>query len=256
MPGNLFKASVQSRGFRAGPFVKTPAVEIVELLALAGVDFICLDAEHAPFGRRELDLCLAAAKARSLTALVRTESATQAAILQALDGGAAGLLVPHVDSVEKARDIARWAHFGPSGRGFSGSVRAADFTSVPMKEVLRSGKESTLVIAQIEDAQALEQVEDIAAVDGIDGLFFGAADFGVSLGLDSSTGPEIDAALDRILAAASRVSKPVGAYAATSARMKELRDRGVSLVLVGSDQSLILSGGREIAAAARENSDR
>ena len=123
-----FMESLQAGGFQMGTFVKTPAPEFVEILALAGLDFVCLDLEHSPFGVREMDQCLGLARALDLPAIVRLCPPLDGMLQHALDGGAAGVLVPHVDSVEAAQQVARLARFGPGGSGYSGSTRSAGFT--------------------------------------------------------------------------------------------------------------------------------
>ena len=109
----------------AGTFMKTPAYELVEILAMSGLDFICLDAEHAPFDRGRLDACMAVARALKFPILVRVPDGSQAEILKALDSGATGVVVPHVATPEKAADVARWSRFGHGGRGYAGSHRWA-----------------------------------------------------------------------------------------------------------------------------------
>lgn len=244
-----FKEKAASGARLAGTFVKTPSSEVIEILALAEIDFICLDAEHSAFGRRELDWSLALARALQLSALVRLSHAAPQAALQVLDAGAAGIVVPHVRSAAEAAEIARWAHFGREGRGYAGSTRAGGFTTIPMPQVLARAAAETLVIAQIEDPSGLDEVEAIARVDGIDALFFGAADLAVGMGLTSSAAPQVQEALVRVLEAARSAGKPLAAYCADAGAVAGLFDRGVSMAFAGSDQSAVLAGGRAIAAA-------
>ncbi|OWJ76525.1 aldolase [Haematobacter missouriensis] len=251
-----FRARLRAGAFMAGTFIKTPASEIVEIMAQAGVDFICLDAEHSALGRRELDWCLALARALDLPTLVRLSHASPEAALQALDGGASGLLVPHVRSPALAADVARWARFGAGGRGYAGSTRHGDFTARPMADFLAAAGEEVSVIAQIEDPEALDQVEAIAATPGIDGVFFGAADLGVGLGLGRSSGAEIDRAFGRVASAAQASGRAFGAYGATPSALAGLRARGASLALIGSDQGMVLAGARALAAASDLQDER
>jgi len=251
-----FRARLRAGVPQAGTFVKTPSSEIIEIMALAGVDFICLDAEHSAFGRRELDWCLALARALDLPTLVRIAHASPETILQALDGGASGLIVPHVRSAAEAADVARWARFGGGGRGYAGSTRQGGFTARPMAELLAASGDEVSVIAQIEDPEALDMVEAIAATPGIDGVFFGAADLGVGLGLGKSTGPEIDVAFARVAAAAASAGRAFGAYGASPAALGGLQARGVTLSIIGSDQGMVLGGARALAAAAISQQER
>jgi 2-keto-3-deoxy-L-rhamnonate aldolase RhmA len=116
----------------AGTFLKTPSVEMIEILSQTGLDFLCIDAEHAPFDRARMDACLAVARALDFPILVRVPSAQPQDILQALDAGATGIVVPHVTDAETAAAIAKASRFGPGGRGYAGSTRWAGYTTRSM----------------------------------------------------------------------------------------------------------------------------
>lgn len=234
--------------FLLGLFVKTPAHEVIELLALSGVDFICLDSEHSAFDRARLDLCLAMARALGLPSLVRVSHAAPAPILQALDCGATGVLVPHVDSLDKAREVARWSRYGEGGRGYAGSTRMGGFTTLPMSKVIEINRTENVVIAQIEDPTGVDEVEAIAAVEGIDGLFVGAADLTVGYGAPNKDADVIQEAYRRIVAAGQAAGKPVAAFVGGAGAVAGVREKGISVAFVGSEQSLILNGARNIAA--------
>lgn len=234
---------------QAGVFVKTPAIEIVELLALAGVDFICLDAEHAPLDRLALDRMIAMARALSLPCLVRIASARPENIMQAFDMGAGGVVVPHVASAELARDVARWARFGHGGRGYAGSTRAAAYTTQGMAATLAEARDGRCVIAQIEEPEGVDAAGAIAAIDGIDALFFGAADLAVAKGLTRSDDPSLDEAFAKVSGAATSAGKPLAGFVASAGKLAEARAKGISMAFVGSEQSFILAGARGLMDA-------
>jgi hypothetical protein len=104
----------------AGTFMKTPAVDVLEVLILGGLDFVCLDAEHAPFDRAALNGLCAVARAADFPVLVRVPSGSAEQIGMALDAGAHGIVVPHVTDKATAERVARAARFGPGGRGYAG----------------------------------------------------------------------------------------------------------------------------------------
>ncbi|NRP72145.1 2-keto-3-deoxy-L-rhamnonate aldolase [Ensifer psoraleae] len=247
-----FREKLSTGRILAGTFVKTSSADIIEILALSGLDFICLDAEHSAFSRRELDWSLALARALGLSAFVRLSHGSADTILQALDGGAAGIVVPHVDSLATARQVARRSRFGPGGRGYSGTTRYGGFSTRGMAEILREEEKNIFVIAQIEDPSALDNIEEIAATPGIDALFYGAADMAVGLGLDIAGTPEVEAAFSRVAAAAHAAGKPLAAHCGAPVGLAGLKEKGVSLAFVGSDQGLVLTGARAIAAAASD----
>ena len=248
MPEPTLRQRLLSHELLLGLFVKTPAHEVIEVLALSGIDFICLDSEHSAFDRARLDLCLAMAKALNLPSLVRISHADAAPILQVLDSGATGVLVPHVDSVEKAQQVVRWAHFGVGGRGYAGSTRAGGFTTRPRSEILEFNRTQNIVIAQIEDPSGVDAVDEIAAVDGIDALFIGKADLTVGYGAVEQTDEIVEKAYDKILAAGRKAGKPVAGFVGGAKAVAGVRERGLSMGFVGSEHSLILNGAKAIAA--------
>ena len=241
------RVKLAGRGCLAGTFVKTPAIEVVEVLAQSGLDFLCLDSEHAPFDRARLDTCLAIGRALGVQMLVRVAEAAPREILQALDAGAHGIVVPHVDSAEVARAVARAARFGHGGRGYAGSTRFAGFGSQTMPQVLALGAEP-LVIVQIEAPEAVEACEEIAAVEGIDGLFLGPADLSVAHGRSDQAGPELAAARARVGAAAQAAGKTAMTFVADPAQAEPLLADGYRVFFVASEHAWMRAGA---AAAAR-----
>ena len=112
-----FRDRMLSGELLTGTFLKTPAVENIEVLALGGLDFLCLDAEHSPIDRNGMDVCVAMGRALGLPVLVRVPEGSRTEILKALDVGATGIVVPHVDTVERPRTL----HAG-RGSGIAGAV--------------------------------------------------------------------------------------------------------------------------------------
>jgi 2-keto-3-deoxy-L-rhamnonate aldolase RhmA len=218
----------------AGTFLKTPAYQLVEVLAQSRLDFICLDAEHAPFGRAALDACLGMARALDFPALVRVADGSASAILQALDCGAAGVVVPHVDSAAKAAEVARAARFGPGGRGFAGSTRWAGYGTRPMAAVLGDGDQTTLIV-QIEDPEGVAAAERIAATPGVDGLFIGPADLSVGHGATDQDGDALKAALASVGQAARAHGRAYMSFVANAAQAAEWRKYGMSVFFIGSE---------------------
>ncbi len=232
----------------SGTFVKTPHPHIVEVLALSPLDLIVLDAEHAPFDRGDIDACLLAARAGAKPVLVRPASADPAQLLGALDCGADGVLVPHVRSAEEARAVVAACHYGPGGRGFAGSTRAAAYTTLGMARH-RAAAGAVVVVAQIEDAEALADIEAIARTPGIDALFVGRADLTLSLGATTPDDAVVVAAVERICAAGVAAGMPVGMFVARTADIAGWQARGARLFVLESDQEFILAGAARLHRA-------
>jgi staphyloferrin B biosynthesis citrate synthase len=248
-----FKQDLQFGKPLLGTFLKTPHPHVVEVLASGGLDCICIDAEHAPFGRSAIDLCLMAARAGRLPALVRPASGAAHELLNALDCGADGILVPHIRSAEEARALARQAHYGPGGRGYAGSSRAAGYGSTSISDHLAASAARTTVIAQIEDAEALDEIDAIAAVEGIDALFVGRIDLTISLGCSSPDDPRVIAAVELIVAACKRAGCASGMFLSRTADVAAWRTKGSSLFLLASDHNFIRSGAQNMRVDAGLN---
>jgi 2-keto-3-deoxy-L-rhamnonate aldolase RhmA len=240
------KAALRARRPLAATFVKTPLHEQMEVLALSGLDMICLDAEHAAFDRRCLDACLLACRAGGLPSLVRVPALAPVPILQALDMGATGIVVPHVRTAEEAHSLVGMSTFGRGGRGFAGSTRAADYTGKPMAQHLADSAAQTTIVAQLEDAEALDDLDNIMAVDGVDGILIGRVDLAVSLGAAAIDAPEVTDAITRICAAAARHGRAVGMFLPTLAGLEPWRDLGMTFFMIGSDQGFVLNGAKAL----------
>lgn len=234
------KQKMQAGDLLVGTFLKTPAHEVIEILAKSNLDFLCLDAEHAPFDRGRMDVCLAMARALGIPTLVRIPTGTPSEILKALDSGATGIVVPHVYSVEKAREISRAGRFGHGGRGYAGSTRWAGFATRDMSEVLQQSIDETIIIAQIEEPEGVALAKDIAAVDGIDGLFVGPADLAVCYGKTDQSAPEVLDAMQTTGEAAALHGKTFMTFVSGASAGPTLRDLGVTMFFVASEHAFML----------------
>ena len=233
-----------------GSFLKTPSPILVEVMASAGLDLLCIDAEHAPFDRAAIDLCVMAARANALPIVVRTPSASPEYILNALDCGADGVLLPHICSAEEARAAVAAAQYGRGGRGYAGSSRAAAYGLTPIPRHLAASAERTVVIAQIEDIEAVDAIDEIAAIPGLDALFVGRIDLTIALRETDPDAPLVLAAVERILDAGQRAKVPVGMFVPRDMDVAHWRTRGAQLFLQGSDHSFVRAGARAARAAA------
>jgi len=231
-----------------GTFIKNTDGRSVEILGLCGLDFVVVDAEHAPFDRGSVDLCLLAARASATAGVVRVAELNAAHILAALDSGAEGVLVPHIASVAQARLAVEAARYRGGRRGFSNSPRAGAYGGAGMVDHIARSDAAVTVIAMIEDAEALEQIDAIVAVDGIDGFFVGRGDLAVALGAAHPNTPEISAAVETICAAARAVNKPVCVMIGAAADAKPFQAMGVTAFIVSSDQGLMRQAANKVVA--------
>ncbi|MBV8911513.1 MAG: aldolase [Acetobacteraceae bacterium] len=227
------------RGSICSTFLKTPTIHATEILGDVGFDFVVLDEEHAPFDRIAIDHILLAARAAGTAALVRVADPRPSSILSALDGGAAGVLVPHVDTPAKAREIAAAARYRNGRRGFSSSPRAAGYGRLGMRAHIEAADAATTVIAMIEDPEALDVIEAIAAAEGIDGFFIGRGDLTVALGEFSTEAPAVRAATEKIIAAGRSAGKPICLMTGSTADATAMTALGATAFIVASDQGFL-----------------
>ena len=246
------REAVRGRRPLLGAFVKTASHQAVELTAATGADFAVVDAEHAPFDRSTLDAMVPAGRAGGLPLLVRPPDLDPSFIGQALDLGFAGVLAPHVASPKAARRVIAAARFDAGQRGFSPSTRAGGYGAGDPADYRRAADAATCLWVQIEDAEALPQLDAIAAIDAIDCLFVGRADLALSLGVERPDDPKLVEAVRTIAAAGGRAGRTLGIYVGSPDEIAALRALGFSLFICGSDQSWLLAEGRRVRRAADE----
>lgn len=233
-----------------GTFIKTPALQVVELLGLSDLDFGVIDAEHAALDRGMVDLMLVAGRAAGLPLMVRVATLAVEPVQTALDAGAAGLLVPHVDTLDQARDAVAMARFRGGTRGFSSSTRAAGYGTQAMGQALDAG-DAGLIICQIETPEAVAAAADIAALDGVDGLFVGRADLAVAMGAASAGAAPVMTAAAEVTRIARAAGKIAGMATGEGADCAAFRETGVNWFVVGADQSLLRRAAQDMVLAAR-----
>ena len=231
-----------------GTWIKTPSPIVCEVLSRSGLDVLVLDAEHAPFGRSELDGCIAISRALGTPVLVRVPDASAANILNVLDCGANGILVPHVTCADDAIRAVRAAQHGPGGRGYAGSTRAAEFGGRALGEQLTHARSQTTVIAQIEDGEALGQIDAIVRVTGLSAVFVGRVDLTVSLGKTNLDDPVVLDGVTAIVRAARAADCPVGMFVANFSEIPHWRAQGVTFFVLASDHAFLQSGVKSLLA--------
>ncbi len=235
-----------TRHLQLGTFVKTASPHVIEVLGTTQLDFACVDAEHAPFDRAMLDLMVMAGRGTKLQIFIRIAERSPAIVLSALDIGAAGLLVPHVDSVAQAQEVVAMARYRGGARGYSSSPRFAGYGSLGMQEALRIGDQAK-IICQIECEAAVQAAEAIAAVPGVDGLFVGRADLALSMGLDNPRDARVLEATRHTLAAATRAGKIAGMHVSGNTERDQFAALGANWFVVSSDQTLLRQAAQAIA---------
>lgn len=222
---------------------------VAEICAGAGLDWMLVDMEHAPNGLESTLAQLQAVAASSTTPVVRVPSADPVVIKQVLDLGAQNLLVPMVSSASAARDAVAATRYPPDGIRGVGNALARSGRWNRIDDYLTTAADRVSLFVQIETSAGVEAAADIAAVDGVDGVFVGPSDLAASLGLlGQQTHPDVVAAVHRTFGAVRAAGKPVGVNAFDPAVASAYVEAGASFVLVGADVALLARGTEALAA--------
>lgn len=220
-----------------GALLRMPGEELVEMLAVAGFDFVLLDAEHGPADVIALRQHIAVAALHGVPVIVRVGENDPGMILRVLDQGAQGVLVPHVDDAAAAAAVVAAAHYPPRGtRGFATYSRAGRFGETAPDRHRDWYLANTLVLAMIESPAGVAAVDDIVRTPGLDGIMIGPADLAASTGAGDLPVAEATAVVTRAVAAAGAMRMDiVGTPAAATAAF----DDGARLVVYNLAASLM-----------------
>jgi 2-dehydro-3-deoxyglucarate aldolase/4-hydroxy-2-oxoheptanedioate aldolase len=252
-PGNPLAADLLARirsGASAyGTFLNMGSAVAVEIAGTVGFDFVVIDLEHGAGSEESLLSLLQASAAGSAAPLVRVEAAARLRIGRALDLGAAGIMVPRVDTADQARDALRWMRYPPEGeRGVALMSRAGRYGTLTHADVPEISRR-ILGIIQIETIGSVEQAAEIAALDGADVLFVGPTDLSHTLGVPGDfEAPVFLQAVDAVAAAANGAGKCAGVLARSVSEAQGYADRGYRFIAVGSDSAFLASMFRGLAA--------
>jgi len=243
----LNKAGRSMAGCRFGTWVKLPTSETVEMIGHAGLDFVVVDMEHAPHDVRSAHQAILVAQGHGMAALVRLPDQTASIAQKLLDTGADGVLLPRVEGSAAARAAFAALCFPPVGtRGMGYTSRAARWGADGVADYLARGRDGITRVAQLEDRAAIDEVEAIAQIPGLDALFIGFGDLMLSTGL-----PRGDVAIldmeRRVLEAGRARQLPVGTAVQTAREARACADAGYGFVMVSADTTIFASGIRAIA---------
>jgi 2-keto-3-deoxy-L-rhamnonate aldolase RhmA len=232
------------RGGVVGTFVKLPSPEVVEIAALAGLDFVVVDLEHSPLSIETAATLLALARAHGLGALVRVPDHSATWVQRCLDAGAHGVMAPHVDTVEQARALQSAVRFPPYGtRGCGPTTRAGGWGLRPQADYL-DGR--PLLLGQVESDAGVRAAETVVTEGLVSSLFVGPADLALSLGVDPGSA-ELATRVEHVRTVATAAGVPVGIAAGTAEAARRRVDEGFDYVVVSNDATLLGTALREVA---------
>jgi 2-keto-3-deoxy-L-rhamnonate aldolase RhmA len=220
-------------------------VEIAKVMAMAGYDWLFIDMEH---GSIDLDIACQMAVAAldaGIAPIPRVPAGEFSIATRLLDGGAAGIVIPHVDTADEAREIVDRLKYPPQGhRSVAGAMAQLGYRPMPLGEATRIVNAETLIVVMIETPRAVENAEAIAAVSGVDVLLIGTNDLSMEMGVPGGLGdPKVVTAYERVIAACKRHGKHAGLGGVyTEDLMRQYIGMGTRFVLGGNDFSFVVSG--------------
>jgi 4-hydroxy-2-oxoheptanedioate aldolase len=233
MINNPLKSKLAAGQVVIGSFVTIPSAALTEIMGLAGFDFVVIDTEHGPIELEMAEHMVRAAELAGVTPIIRVAHNTSHLILRALDIGAIGVHVPDISDPVAARAAVASVKYGPQGRRGLAGVRAARYgLQESLADYAATANQQTMVIAHIEDVQAINNLDALLAVEGIDVYYLGPVDLSNSLGIpgqtqDSRVAELVEAAIRRINAA-GRVAGCIAADSRATRRYVELGARYIA----------------------------
>ncbi|MEM0382149.1 MAG: aldolase/citrate lyase family protein [Nitrososphaerota archaeon] len=241
-----------------GTFVYFNSGDVVEALGEAGMDFVIIDMEHGPFSFSEAEELVRAAEAVGTTPIIRTSSSEETYILRALECGAHGVQVPHVDDPETAEEVVKAAHYYPEGmRGFSPYTRAGRFGARDPREHVQLSNRDVAVIIHIESAEGVERLPEILDGGGVDVVFLGPYDLSQSLGIPGQVkSPEVTGLIERALSEARKRGVAVGTFVESAEAAAGWAAKGIQYMAYSVDVAIFYRAASEIVKNARREIER
>ncbi|HDQ15166.1 MAG TPA: 4-hydroxy-2-oxovalerate aldolase [Sediminispirochaeta sp.] len=236
-----------------GSFLSFHGADAAEIMALAGFDFLVIDTEHGPWSPETALELVRAGDVRRVPSVVRVPDSAPESILKVLDIGAVGVQVPQVNTVQQAEGIVRSAHYHPIGRRGLAMPRAADYGALGVSEYFQRSAEQTLVVAQCESTEGLEQLEEIVQVPHLDVLFLGPFDLSHSLGVPGEVEhPKVKEAEKKVVQLCKKYGKTAGIFVVDAASARRRVEEGFRYICLSMDSLLLAQVAKAELYAARD----
>ena len=246
-----FRTRLLAGDLLVGTMVTLNAPEVAELLTAVGCDWLFLDAEHSVFDARALQALLQAA-GNEMPCLVRVATVAEVPIKQALDIGAAGIIVPQVNSAAQAEQVVRWAKYAPAGARGVGVARAHGY-GWRLGDYIARANHDTAVVVQAEHIDAVQEIEAIVRVPGVDAVLVGPYDLSGSLGLLGQVDhPRVLEAIAHVAEVCQAADMRLGYFGVSADAVKPYIARGYTLIVAGVDTLLLAQGMSALLAQLKQ----
>lgn len=250
---NTLKEKLNNGERVVGSIVQGALPALVEISGLAGFDFVFIDAEHGPLTIKDCEELIRAAEVVGTIPLIRVRKLDTELILRYLDIGAMGIIVPGIQNKEEAEAAVRAVKYYPLGdRGLSGT-RSSDYgLKMPMKDYVKFANEQIMVIPVIENKEAVDNIEEILSVDGIDAAIIGTSDLGQSLGYPGEGNhPVLTEAFNKIMEGGSKTGKPLGGVVRGGENANTYFSKGCQMAMKGAN-GIFAGAAKQFVTEARE----
>ena len=226
-----------------GTLVSLPAPDVCELLGSIGYDWLFIDAEHGAFNPQQAQSMLQAAY--PTPCLIRVPSGEEIWLKKALDIGAAGVIVPQVHNATQAKKIIANCKYSPAGKRGIGIGRAHKY-GIDFERYLKNANDETAIVLQAESSEAVENIEKIVTVKGVDAILVGPYDLSASLGKAGEIDhPIVQSAINRIIDSCQSAKISMGIFGVDSAAVLPYKERGFNLLTVGTDTLFLINSAKE-----------
>ena len=251
LPTNTFKQALIANRRQVGLWVTLAHQQVAEAAATCGFDWLLFDMEHSPTDLYDVGQQLLAVRGTPTAAVVRVPILDMAWMKRVLDAGAANIMVPNVRNADEARDAVAFTRFAPEGvRGVAGSTRAGHYGRY--KDYMARANDEIGLILQIESQEALDNLDAICRVPGVDAVFIGPSDLAASLGYRGQSGhPVVQAAIAQAFKTANAAGKAAGVLAGDG-KADHYFEGGATMVGVGIDLYLLMAAADAVATKYRQ----
>lgn len=251
-PHNPFKAALATKTPQIGLWVSSAEASMTELLTTTGFDWLVLDGEHAPNDLRSLRDQLMVVEPSESHGVVRIPIGEAWMVKQVLDAGAQTVLIPMVDTAEEANDMARAMRYPPEGiRGMGASGGRVSHYGA-FTDYVSTANDQVCLIVQAESRKSLENLDEILAIDGVDGVFIGPADLSADMGYPGNAGaPEVQDAISDAIQRIAASNKAAGILVQDLGAAQRYLDLGATFVAVGIDTVMFAKAARKLSADAK-----
>ncbi|MDB5078088.1 MAG: Aldolase [Chloroflexi bacterium] len=259
----MLKTNTVKQALKRGePVIGTMITEagstgFVWMLANLGYDFVFIDMEHSTYGLQATADMIKVARLANLVPLVRIPELSYGMLAPVLDAGAMGIMLPRVETRQQVEELVSYMKYPPYGvRGATAGRGSTDYSGASPQELVRHLNENTMVILQIEREIAVDNIDDLLSVPGVDAAVIGPFDLTISLGEDSMNAPRVNEAIGKVVEAAKRHQVASGIHIADPAVILKWRELGMTMLGCNTDLGFFTTGASKTLSALREGSGR